>query len=302
MSHGSIFIVLLLLGVGLGAVLAVALYATELGRMSTFLRGRDRASNGRATTSSAAPGLHDLACALNDELDLAAQEHVDALRRRQEFQRDLSALSHDIRTPLMGAKGYLQLAREEADAERRDEHLEAASKRIDSTVELLDQLFAYTKSTDPDFSPAFVPVELRPLVEEALLAQYPAFECLGWSPDVAFEDSDARVVGDRETLSRILANLVVNALRHGAGSPRVTQVRDGQGNVVLSIENRVENPHDIDASRLFDRFYQADAARGTAGSGLGLAVCANLARAMGMGIAARIKGYMLSIELTMRPA
>ena len=101
---------LLVLGIALGALITMATYATELRRIARFLQTREPRSNARATTAVGAPGIRDLADAVNTELDRSSRERVDAQRHQDEFQRDLSALSHDIRTPLTGAKGYLQLA------------------------------------------------------------------------------------------------------------------------------------------------------------------------------------------------
>lgn len=295
MDTSLLAIILLVVGLGMGALLVGTRYLGELRRIARFLRGRDPQSNARVTAGGA-PGVTDLADAVNAELDRSAQAHIEALRRQQEFQRDLSALSHDIRTPLMGAKGYLQLARDEGDPAQRARHLDAAAARIDTTTELLDQLFAYTKSTDPDLALKMEPVALKPFVEEILLGQYPAFEERGWEPQVTFEDATATLEADREALARILTNLVVNALRHGSSAPIIAQ-RTENSRVLLSMSNTVEDPTAIDPDRLFDRFYQADSARGAKGSGLGLSVAANLARAMGMELSAELTGNTLTITL-----
>lgn len=295
MDSSIVAIVLFALGLAMGAVLVSTRYTGDLSRLARFLRERDPQSNARAT-AAAAPGVTELADAVNAELDRSARAHLDTLRRQQEFQRDLSALSHDIRTPLMGAKGYLQLARDEKDPAARSRHLDAAVKRIDATTELLDQLFAYTKSTDPDLALELEPVLLKPFAEEVLLGQYPAFEKLGWEPRVTFADADVSIEANREALSRILTNLVVNALRHGSSAPSIEETKTAD-HVFLSISNAVEDPTALDPERLFDRFYQADAARGAKGSGLGLSVSANLARAMGMELTAELKGSVLAITL-----
>lgn len=114
---------LLVLGIALGALITMATYATELRRIARFLQAREPRSNARVTTAVGAPGIRDLADAVNTELDRSSRERVDAQRHQDEFQRDLSALSHDIRTPLTGAKGYLQLAYDETDASTRQLHL-----------------------------------------------------------------------------------------------------------------------------------------------------------------------------------
>lgn len=280
-------VAMLALGMGLGALIAAALYATELKRIATFLRTRNKHSNARVTAGTPAPGIHELASVINDGLEETSRERIEALRSQEEFQRDLSALSHDIRTPLTGAKGYLQLALDETDDDVRTHHLDAAAARIDSTTELLDALFAYTKSTDPDLLLTPEVVEVEAAIERALLAHYPEFEARGWEPRISCAEGTT-ILADRDALARIFDNLIVNALRHGADAPRVS-VSSQDSTVCIEFANAVAPGTQIDADRLFDRFYQADSARNSSGSGLGLAIAANLAHAMGMEISARIE-------------
>lgn len=293
MDQGVLCICVFAAGIAAGALIATATYAMELRRIVRFMRGRATHGNARLTRGASAPSLTALVCAINDELDRGAQMRIDAMRRQQEFQRDLSALSHDIRTPLMGAKGYVQLASDESDTDARHEDLTLAAQRIDATSALLDQLFAYTKASDPDLILACEPIEIAPLVERVLLGHYPAFERRGWEPEFVIGNARATLLGDRDAVERIVENLVVNALRHGAAPPTVT-IADGR----LSVANRIDRGNELDISRLFDRFYQADTARGAAGAGLGLATSAKLARAMGLTLAARLDGDVLVIELS----
>lgn len=297
MADAIMLAAILALGLGLGAVLAVACYATELGRQARFLAGRDRASNARLTCGSRLPGMVGLVDAVNAELDAADAERVEALRAADEFSRGLSALSHDVRTPLTGARGYLQLAREETDPARKDAQLAAADARLAAMSGLLDELFSYARAADPDTPLELAPVALRPLLEQVLLGHYPEFEAHGWEPELTC--GDVTVTADADALARIAENLVANALRHGSGPLSVT-VRPAEKNRVLAeFANPVADPAAIDADRLFERFYQADASRATAGSGLGLAVAAELAAAQGMGLSARVADGALTITLAM---
>ena len=142
---------LLLLGLW---VLVVSLtawaYRRELGRMAAFLRTRDRASNGRLTTQMPGPGFADLARAINGELDAASAEKRQAAQAQRAFQQDLASLSHDIRTPLAGAKGYIQLALGEPEGPGRDRYLASAVERLDAMEVLLGSLFAYSQARDPE--------------------------------------------------------------------------------------------------------------------------------------------------------
>ena len=165
MPTGALIVLTLLLGIAAGFLLAMAIYTLELRRLARNIEERDPASNARLSLNTRPPALPALVSAINAELDRSAQARIAAQRGQREFQRDLASLSHDIRTPLMGAKGYLQLAASEANSTARTERLAAATQRIDATATLLDQLFSYTKASDPDLTLAQEPVELRPLVE-----------------------------------------------------------------------------------------------------------------------------------------
>lgn len=303
MVEGLLLVALLALGFGLGAVFVVGCYITELGRQARFLARRERLSNARLTCGSRLPGMVGMVDAVNAEIDAADAERVRALRAADEFSRGLSALSHDVRTPLTGARGYLQLAREEEDPARRDEQLAAADARLAAMSGLLDELFSYARAADPDTVLELGPIALRPLLEQVLLGHYPEFEARGWEPTLDCEGVTVEANG--EALSRIAENLVVNALRHGSG-PLAVRVRpagekDGERcGVAVEFSNPVADPSAIDADRLFERFYQADASRSTAGSGLGLSVAAKLATAQGMDLSARLEGAELVVTLVAR--
>ena len=168
---------------------------------------------------------------------------------------------------------------------------------------LLDELFSYARAADPDTPLELGPVALRPVLEQVLLGHYPEFERRGREPELTC--GDVMVEADAEALSRIVENLVANALRHGSG-PLAVRVRpagekDGEkDDVVVEFSNPVADPSVIDVDRLFERFYQADASRSTAGSGLGLSVAAKLAAAQGMDLSARLEGAELVVTLVAR--
>ena len=277
------------LALGMGALTlcafaTVVLYGRELRRMAAFLRGRERRSNGRLSTEMPGPGFAALARAVNETLDDAEAERREAAAEQRQFQRDLASLSHDIRTPLMGAKGYVALAADEADGERRAHYLGAASTRLDDMEGLLDALFAYARATDPTAALDLRPTAVMPVLAAVLTGQFPAFEERGWEPEVRIAE---------EALARIFENLISNALRYGAAAPTITQ----KGRAI-TFANVVEDPAALDIDRLFERFYRADAARARSGAGLGLAVVASLAAAQGMEVAAALEGDELAITLT----
>lgn len=330
----------------LGATAASLAYDRELRRMARFLRTRERTSNQRVTVQAPGRGLVEIARAINGELDEAQAERAQDAERRRDFQRDLASLSHDIRTPLTGAKGFLQLAQDEmkeaelakadasagtgaegaesaegegagsegaasataethaesgarrasgaAAAESTRHYLAAAAARLDDLGSLLGQLFDYTRADDPGAALEFSRIPLLPVLADVLVGHYPAFEQRGWEPRVTFADEGLAVNASEEALARIFDNLVSNALRHGTSPLSVTQA--GRA---ITFANDVADPDALDVGRVFERFYRADAARNTRGTGLGLATSAKLAGAMGMSLEASLEGNTFAITLVL---
>ena len=275
-----------------GIGLAAFVYEKELRRMARFLRQRPARSNERLTVERPGRGFADMASAVNEQLDAMRDERVEGWRRQQEFQRDLASLSHDVRTPLMGAKGYLRLAQDDGDEAARMRRLDAAVERLDDMEGLVDQLFAYARANDPDLELHLRSVAVLPVLAGVLTGHFPAFDQRGWEPEVRFEDEALKADADEAALNRIFENLVGNMLRHGSATPRIEQ----RGRVV-TFSNEVDDPAGIEVDRLFDRFYRADASRSASGSGLGLAVAAGLAQAMSMRMDAQLDGRTLRVNL-----
>jgi two-component system sensor histidine kinase MtrB len=102
----------------------------------------------------------------------------------------------------------------------------------------------------------------------------------GWEERVQLDGNGLTVTSDPRRLEHIVANLVDNALEHGASgvSVRLAQ-HDGEAVVEVVDDGPGIAPEHL--PHLFERFYKADAARSGAGTGLGLAIAQENARLLG---------------------
>ena len=224
---------------------------------------------------------------MNATLDAHGEANAVAFEHARAFRRDLAALSHDIRTPLAGAQGYLQLYERTGDEAERARCVAEARERLAAMRTLTDRLFDHAKAADPD-------AELTLVRADVLAAAYPDFLECGTVPEVDFTDEGFSATADADALARVLSNLVTNALRHGAGDVRIIQ----RGRT-LSFVNAVREGAAPDVERLFDRFYKADVARNGEGAGLGLSIVANLCEKMGASVEAHLEGDELTMTLTL---
>lgn len=202
-------------------VAVVWLSGRQLRAMEQLLLARGRGRSGKVRLMFPTPPAQALALQVNALIDEAdgAQRAADA--ERQELQRNLASFSHDVRTPLTGAQGYLQLYElAESDAER-NECVAAATERLGVMRGLVDQLFEFAKIDEGEQELPCEDVDLCAVVAEALGARYPSFVERGWEPAVRLPGNAVMVWANSEALSRLVGNLLDNCLRHGNGVPCV---------------------------------------------------------------------------------
>ena len=214
---GIVVAVLCVLVAGLAAVLVA--FERQLRRVARRL-AEDEGLPRDVRLALRTPGFVDLAQTLNGIIDDAGRAAVHAGEERRRLQQDLAAFSHDVRTPLTGAQGYLQLYAVADGAAERDRCVTEASERLTAMRRMIDQLFDLTKVEGGRYALQLEPLFVDEVLAECLAGLYPAFAQKGWSPEVLL-DEGVRGLADREALSRVFENLLANCLCHGTEAPTV---------------------------------------------------------------------------------
>ena len=273
------------------ALLRLWAYRAQLLEMARALEETPTESNLRLTVRMSGTAPRRLCQAVNARLDEGRQLRLETQRRERELKYTMACISHDIRTPLAGAMGYLTLL--EGEPERQAEYRSIIDKRLRELDELLDELFLYTR-----LQSGSLPLECRELAAlpplwDALAEFYPQLEAAGVEPELRFDREDMTLWASPEALGRVYRNLIANALRHGGGGLAVSG-RDG----VISFSNALPPGPRPDPEHLFDRFYQSSPARAKGGAGLGLSIVRELMERMGGQVSAAIMGDTLEIKLS----
>ncbi|GAA4535284.1 HAMP domain-containing sensor histidine kinase [Amycolatopsis samaneae] len=241
--------------------------------------------------------VHDLSTRLRvrgvDELaDLAGtfnhmaaelQGSVAELRRMEsDARRFVADVSHELRTPLTTLTAVVEVLEDETEAMSPNARASAllAVQETRKLTRLVEDLIEVSRFDAGAARTRPEEVELRQAVTDCLRSR-------GWLDAVeldAPEPIDA--VLDRRRFDVVVANLVGNALRHGEPPVRLRLRADEREVEVEVTDHGPGLPGDL-ATRVFERFYKADAARTRSeGSGLGLAIAAENARLHGGDIAA----------------
>ncbi|GAY07520.1 DUF4118 domain-containing protein [Pseudonocardia sp. N23] len=210
----------------------------------------------------------------------AAAEAVDAQRRAEANETRsalLSAVGHDLRTPLTSIKASAGSLRDPSlplsDADRA-ELAATIEESADRLTGLVDNLLDSSRLAAGAVTPLLAPVGCDEIVGRALLGLADAGRV---TIDVAEDLPDVRA--DPGLLERVLANLLDNALRHGGGAPVAVRGSAHADRVELRVADSGPGVPQRARDRLFTPF-QRLGDRGT-GVGLGLSVARGLTEVMG---------------------
>jgi signal transduction histidine kinase len=235
--------------------------------------------------------VRSLAVTLNDMLGRLA----DAQQR----QRDLvSDTAHELRSPIASIRAQLEVALDHPDGldwpeTARDVHADTLRlARLTEDLLLLARLDGQHLRRRP--------VDLS-AVCESVVARYTAARV----PVRADAAAPCLVTGDPDALSRLLVNLLDNAVRHAASQVCVS-VRGDDGWAVLVVSDDGPGIPAEDTERAFGRFSRLEAARsrtgeeGVEGAGLGLAIVRSTAQAHGGSVSLTDAGPGLRAEVRLR--
>jgi signal transduction histidine kinase len=216
---------------------------------------------------------------------LAAERELHALRANEaERARFVSNVAHELRTPLTGLSGYLDLILDGrvGDPAVEREFLERGRTIVASMDALVGDLLELSKLESGTLS-----LELGAFsVADALSAVATSLHPIALARGVDLQtDSPPRLrtaTGDRRRVEQILTNLAANAIKFGGDRTSVELTGRFAGAVaIVAIRDEGPGIEPDDRTRIFERFYRmADHARVT-GTGLGLPIARDLARAMG---------------------
>jgi two-component system OmpR family sensor kinase len=204
---------------------------------------------------------------------------VDSESKLRRFVADAS---HELRTPITAIRGFAELHRQGAvTGEEKTKELigriENESKRMGSLVEDLLLLARLDQSREMKAEP----VNLSKLVLDAVESARAA----GPNHIVNFNKSDEEIyaLGDNDRIHQVVANLLANARTHTpAGTKIDVSVNQSEDGVRIRIADNGPGLSEKDQSRIFERFYRADASRVRTdgeGTGLGLSIVDAVMRA-----------------------
>lgn len=212
---------------------------------------------------------------LGDGLRTALQEQMKSERMKTDL---ITNVSHDLKTPLTSIINYVDLMkREQIESPKAKEYLRILDQKSQRLKELTEDLVEASRASSGNVTLDMQRIDLK----ELLMQTSGEFEerfaardlCLipSYPPDPLYVEADGR------RLWRIIENLFRNVEKYAMPCTRVYLDAKCDGEMaVVSMKNISEQPLNISADALTERFVRGDESRTTEGSGLGLSIAKEL--------------------------
>lgn len=214
---------------------------------------------------------------ITEEVERMNQQKED-LRLQYERARNLmlSDIAHDLRTPITTIAGYSKALNDGliTSDEKRKEYLDAIENKAVCMSDLITLLFEYVRLDSDNFSLKKTKVDISELLRENAALLYADVEEKGMEFEIDIPEEPYLVELDRLQFSRVITNLINNALKHNEAGTEITlkmEKRDEEVQISVS-DNGTMIPPMIE-EHIFEPFVVADASRESkGGSGLGLSI------------------------------
>jgi signal transduction histidine kinase len=211
-------------------------------------------------------------------------QDVTRLRHFDELKTDLVAtVAHEFRTPLTSLRMAVHLCLEEAAGPltpKQAELLQGAREDCERMQAMVDDLLDLSRIEGGMLDVRPQPIEVEPLLEEALEAERAAAVEAGVDLRKEAPPGLPRVAADRERIHLVLVNLVSNAIRHTpkGGVVRLIAVEGPDGQVTLRVTDSGKGIPREFQPRIFEKFFRLPGAD-AGGAGLGLFIARETVRA-----------------------
>lgn len=311
---------MLWLAVGLAILFAIMYVRERLRNRSTrkhllYIQSRldeiaDRSSTSmkRVQVVTEQAELRELLRAVNEWIDRAQRSASDYAMTEQAMRRMLSNVSHDLKTPLTVVLGYAEMLDRSPnlEPEERQRLLGQIYRKTQEVLALMNAFFDLAKLEADDSEMEMSLLDAGELARQRILAYYDLLALEGYEVHIDIPEGPLQVYANEEALSRILDNLLSNAVRYGvSGKYLGLSIRRQDTQIVIEVADRGPGIPLRDQKRIFERLYTLEDSRNknVQGSGLGLTITKRLIERIGGSIVVRsMPGIRTTFTVSLRAA
>lgn len=281
-------LLLLVLTVSGDAVIGVLLFH-EAKKRQSIVDGINRIKSGDLTYKVDTTGLYGenlkLAAAVNS-IGGGIQTAVEISTKDERMKTDLiTNVSHDIKTPLTSIISYVDLLkRENIQDDTIKGYIDVLDMKSQRLKQLTEDLVEASKISSGNITYDMKELNLVELLQQTAGEYEEKFRAKNISLVMNLAERPVKILADSRRMWRIIENLYGNICKYALEGTRayvdVRQTESAEGSTaVITIKNISEQPLNIAADELTERFIRGDISRSSEGSGLGLSIAKNLVEA-----------------------
>lgn len=250
-------------------------------------------TNALITTSSSNKELRNLLKEVNEMMVSFRKLELEVENKNHNLQRTIVNISHDLKTPLTSALGYVELLQKyDLSLDEQQKYENIVIEKLKRLSQLIEDFFAFTKIIANEEDIVMEKMDVNRIFEEAIVCFYEDFNVNQRNLYISGNKKIEMLTNER-VLRRIFDNLIINALKHSSGDIYIDiQTTDG-----VSFQFKNELDELIEVNHIFDEFYTSDISRTKQHTGLGLAIVKEFTEILGGKVSADIEDNNLIITL-----
>ena len=226
---------------------------------------------------------------------------VDEAMRNERLKTDLiTNVSHDIKTPLTSIINYVDiLKRSDIADEKIRGYLDILEAKAHRLKTLTEDVVEASKVSSGNITLEYMDVDLRELIRQTEGEMAEKFSARKLTMVVSLPEEPAVIHVDGRRMWRVLENIFNNAAKYAMPGTRVyADLTASESEVHFSLKNISEQPLNIPAEELTERFIRGDISRSTEGSGLGLSIAKSLTSMQGGKFELYLDGDLFRADLS----
>ncbi|MXP78860.1 sensor histidine kinase [Lachnospiraceae bacterium WCA-9-b2] len=230
-------------------------------------------------------------------LDAALEESIKSERLKTDL---ITNVSHDIKTPLTSIINYVNLLKQEKfDDPKILRYLDILDEKSQRLKTLTEDVVEASKVSSGNITLEYMNINLVEIIQQTSGEFEEKFTANELTEVMSLPEHEVIIRADGRRLWRVLANIYNNAAKYAMKGTRVYADLYTIGDAaVFSLKNVSDQPLNISADELTERFIRGDISRGTEGSGLGLSIAKTLTQMQGGNFELYLDGDLFRVTIT----
>lgn len=276
-------------------IIYLFLLKKELRRITCEIKIQRQDTNQLLHSSFSCTELNALLLEMNTILKSTKEEKIAMEKDKETFHKMILNISHDLRTPLTSALGYIDLLLFSNLNKEGKKELKIIEERLKRLEELINSFFAFSKVISDSNKPSLEKVNLVSILEESIIHYYEDYEKKNRTIQFSSANRKCEIFSNKDMLFRVFDNLIGNAFKHSNGNLEIILKKKNEIKIEFKNELSIQ---ELDIEHIFDEFYTVDISRTKGNTGLGLAIVKEFTEELGGSIKATKKKNQFFIVIT----